>query len=338
MTAQLPPRRGGRWARLAPLFFGILIAAALVAAILHFADLQRFMQMLRRARPEWLIVALAFQASTYVSVALGWQSVLRAAGSPQRLRRLIPLAVSKLFADQVIPSAGMSGNMLLVDQLVRLGTPRSAAVAALLVSVIGFYAAFAVLAFVMLLLLWSHHEATPLLTGLVTIFLLLAAAIAAAVLWLRKRGSRPMSPRLARLPVIGTFLRVVGEAPAELVRSRPLIARVAAFNAAVFIADAATLQACLFALGEPADFATAFIAFISASIVVTMGPIPMGLGSFEATSTGMLRLLGIPVEAAFTGTLLLRGFTLWLPLVPGMILARGAMKRASASRETEPLG
>jgi uncharacterized membrane protein YbhN (UPF0104 family) len=65
-----------------------------------------------------------------------------------------------------------------------------------------------------------------------------------------------------------------------------------------------------------------------ASIVVTLGPLPLGLGSFEATSTATLHLLGVPVEAAFAGTMLLRLLTLWLPLIPGMILMRGALMRS----------
>jgi uncharacterized membrane protein YbhN (UPF0104 family) len=47
-----------------------------------------------------------------------------------------------------------------------------------------------------------------------------------------------------------------------------------------------------------------------ASIVTTLGPIPMGLGSFEAVSVGTLRAMGIPFEAAISATLLCRGFTL----------------------------
>ena len=86
------------------------------------------------------------------------------------------------------------------------------------------------------------------------------------------------------------------------------------------------MQFCLFALGVKVPFASAFIAFIMASIVVTLGPIPMGLGSFEAVSVGTLRLAGVPFEAALSATLLFRGFTLWLPLLPGMIAARKDLK------------
>ena len=73
--------------------------------------------------------------------------------------------------------------------------------------------------------------------------------------------------------------------------------------------------------------ACAFSAFILASIVVTLGPIPMGLGSFEAVSIGMLRAGGVPFEAALSATLLFRGYTLWLPLLPGMIATRRQLRQ-----------
>jgi uncharacterized membrane protein YbhN (UPF0104 family) len=54
----------------------------------------------------------------------------------------------------------------------------------------------------------------------------------------------------------------------------------------------------------------------------------MGLGSFEAVSIAMLRLFGVPFEAALSATLLFRGFTLWLPLLPGGLLLRKALNPA----------
>lgn len=40
----------------------------------------------------------------------------------------------------------------------------------------------------------------------------------------------------------------------------------------------------------------------------------------------MLGLMGVPIEAALSATLLLRGFTVWLPMLPGMWLARWALR------------
>jgi len=47
-------------------------------------------------------------------------------------------------------------------------------------------------------------------------------------------------------------------------------------NGFAFLADAATLKVCLMAPGQTAPFATAFIALISASIVVTLCDDPGG--------------------------------------------------------------
>jgi len=316
----------------------VLLIGALGAAIMHFGELERFLAILRSARPLWLVAAVLLQVTTYASVALGWRAVLAEAHAPQPLRRLTRFAVSKLFADQVIPSAGMSGNMLLVERLTNLGVPRGAAVAALLVSMIGFYTSLSLLAMATLVLLWISDKATPLLVGLVTLFLLIALAIPSLALWLRSRGSKPLPAVVERIGPIRKLLEAVGEAPADLLRNRWLIARVTGFNALIFIADAATLQVCLLALGQKAAFGTAFIAMICAQMVVIIGPVPLGLGSFEATSTGMLSLLGVPVEVAFAGTLLLRGFTLWIPLLPGLIITQRSYRRHAARPPRNPAG
>ena len=71
---------------------------------------------------------------------------------------------------------------------------------------------------------------------------------------------------------------------------------------------------------------------LGASILAALSPIPMGLGSFEAGSTAMLSLLGVPVHTALAGTLLVRGFTLWLPLLPGLVLMRGTFRRKQRRR------
>lgn len=320
--AEASEARGGwrRW------FLGLVVVAALAGAVLRFGEIKGFVALLGRAQPAWLALAIMLQLSTYASVAAGWSAVLKRAGSPRPFRRLLRIAVTKLFADQAVPSAGMGGNVLLVDQLTALGAPRGTAVAALLVSMIGYYAAYALLAVTALLLLWLHDKATPLMAGAVTAFLLVALAIPALALWLRHRGSRPLPRRLEHIGVVRSLLETVGEAPGALVADRPLLARVALFNGLVFLADAATLLACLYALGQPCGFGTAFIALVMASIVVTLGPIPLGLGSFEATSTATLNLLGVPVVAAFAATMLFRLLTLWLPLLPGLFLMRSAIR------------
>jgi uncharacterized membrane protein YbhN (UPF0104 family) len=227
-----------------------------------------------------------------------------------------------LFTDQAVPAAGMGGNVLMVDRLIASGVPRGNAAAALILSMIGYYAGFAALGLAALVLLWLRHDVTPLLGGTISLFLVVAAAIPASALWLRRRGRRPLPARLARIGPLKRMMATIGEAPSDLLKDPALLVQVAVLNALVFVADAATLSACLMALGTPEPFASAYIALIMAQIVVTLGPVPLGLGAFEGSATAMLRLFGVPFEAALAATLLLRGFTLWLPLLPGLVITR----------------
>jgi glycosyltransferase 2 family protein len=166
------------------------------------------------------------------------------------------------------------------------------------------------------------------LTTAVLAFLVVAGGIPMLVLWLHRRGQERIPRFIAKWSKARRFFELVGEAPTKLVRNPALIGWLTALNLAVFIADAATMQACVLALGVHAPLSAGYVAFMFASIAVILGPIPMGLGSFEAVSIAMLRLFGVPFEAALSATLLFRGFTLWLPLVPGGILLRKEMKAA----------
>lgn len=317
-------------------FVVALVLAALLGLVMHRAELGNFALLVRRAEPLWLLLALAFQLSTYASVASGWRLVLAAAGEHRPLPPLMRIAVSKLFADQALPTAGMGGNVLLVDQLRGLGVTRGSAVASLLISLLGFYLAYMVFALATLLLLWVHGQATPLIAGTVTTFMLVAIAIPSTALWLRHRGSAPLPPLINRIRPVRSLLETVAQAPGALINDRKLLLRVALYNALIFLADALTLLACLWSIGEPAHFATAMIALIMASVVVTLGPIPLGLGSFELVCTSMLNLLGVPIEPAFAATLMLRALTLWLPLIPGLFLMRKAMHRHSGPAGAQP--
>jgi uncharacterized protein (TIRG00374 family) len=307
---------------------GLLIGAALIGVVLRMGQLENYLQLARQARPGWLLVALLLQLSTYVSLALGWRAVLQQGEEHAfGLKPLLRIALTKLFADQALPTAGMGGNVLLVDQLTAIGASKGTAMAVLLISIRGYYAAYLGFALASLLLLWLHGEASPLMVGLVTTFVLVAIAIPGLALWLRRRGSRPLPPKIERIRPISQLLETVAEAPVRLVADRRLLLRVALFNALVYAADVLTLYACMRALGIEPTLSTALIAFTLASIVVTLGPIPFGLGSFEATSTSVLRLLGVPIEAALSVTMLLRFLILWLPLIPGLVLTRRLARR-----------
>jgi len=308
-----------------------LLAALLVGGVIyaafHWGDLKQFAHLVANAKPMWLLAALAVQLLTYIALAMEWLLVLRACDCPTPFFKLLPLTLTKHFADQMVPTAGMSGNVIVVDRLIRIGASRRVAVAAVILTIISYYVSYAIAVSCALVLLWLRGETTWLIVGLIALFLVVAAGIPALSLWLQKKGRRAIPGWLRKVGPVRELFDMIGEAPGKLVRSGRLIVYLSLLNGIVFVLDGLTMQLSLWALGIKAPFVPAFLAFILASIVVTLGPIPMGLGSFEAVSIGTLRLTGISFEAALSATLLFRGFTLWLPLLPGMLTTRRDLKR-----------
>jgi uncharacterized protein (TIRG00374 family) len=313
-----------RWKRVLSWLPGVLLLAGLVTVASHFSEGRKFALLLERAQPAWIAVAALLQAATYVAAAAVWQRVLRRGRGRCTVRSLVPVAVARLFVDQVLPTAGFGGRLLVVKALERRKVHTRLAVAAILVDLLTLYVAFAVCvvaSLVILALLRDLNHLVLLLAGLFPIF---ALSIPAAVLWLsRGRGRGHELPRWVRfVPRARDLLEQVASAPRRLVRSRAILLEATGLQLLVFLLDAATLWATLRAVGFHAHPAAVFASFVFAQVAATVLLVPGGLGTFEASSVAMLALFRVPVEVALTATLLLRGFTYWLPMAPGFWLSR----------------
>ena len=321
-----------RWLHWAGWVFGLLALFAFAAVAAHLADIERIVELLRSLSPAWLLLALLLQAATYLSLAVAWQNGLHHAGVERSLRSLLPLTLAKLFVDQAAPTGGISGTAFLVAALVRRGIDAPACMAVLLANLVGHYGANLLAALAAIALLWQAHEARPWMVGVFALFALVSVVIPAAMLALPRYGSRAPS-WLLRVPGVASLVRAADDAPMTLLHRPGVLATMTSLSVAVILLDAATLWVMLAALGLPASFQIAFPSYLLAMMVATVGPIPLGLGTFEATCAAVLVLQGIPIEGALTATLLLRGFTTWLPLLPGLVLVRRELRLAhGASR------
>lgn len=314
------------WLRFRGWFVGVLLLSGLILLVTHFGELEQFAVLVRQAQPVWLLLAVALQLATYTSVASVWYLALRYSGGGHSLLSLVPLGVAKLFSDQAMPSAGMSGTAFFIAALNRRGVPAHLCMATLLLSLVAYYAAYLLAALVSVTLLYSYHELHAWIIALVAVFMFLAVGIPVGALWLRHVARRELPPLLMRIPGMESLLNAIATAPADLLRSPLLVAAATLLHGSVFVLDAATLWVMLHVVGVQVSFWVAFPSFMLASMVATVGPIPLGLGTFEVTSVSMLSVLGVPLEAALASTLLLRGFTLWLPMLPGMWLVKWALR------------
>jgi uncharacterized protein (TIRG00374 family) len=322
-----------RWKRILSWLPGVLLLAGLVAVVSHLGEGKKFALQLERAQPAWIAVAALLQAATYVAAAAVWQRVLRRGRGRCTVRSLVPVAVARLFVDQVLPTAGFGGRLLVVKALERRRVHTRLAVAAILVDLLTLYVAFAVCVVASLIIIALLRDLNHLVLLLAGLFPIFALSIPAAVLWLsRGRGHERELPRWVRfLPRAQDLLKQIAGAPRRLVRNRAILLEATGLQLVIFLLDAATLWATLRAVGFHAHPAAVFASFVFAQVAATVLLVPGGLGTFEASSVAMLALFRVPVEAALTATLLLRGFTYWLPMAPGFWLSRREIKDEAKS-------
>ena len=315
---------------------GLLALIALAFVLLQFGELKRLYGLLDNVRLPWLGLGLLAQIGTYASAAAVWYVVLRVADHRRHLAGLFLLGVAKLFMDQALPSGGVSGSVLVVAALRRRGVSAHIATAALLVGMISFYLAFLTAAGASLIVMALQHALNSMLVLVVIVFLFIALALIFAVFWLRRRKGSRFEAWLRYLPMGHHFWSAIHDAPSVLLRNVSLLVSTTLLQILIIAFDAGTLWFVLAALGTRAPFGICFAAFTLASIIADVAPIPLGLGSFEAALVSLLTLTGTGLEAAFAATILLRGLTFWLPMLPGLWLARREIRGAAAMKATGP--
>ncbi|NTV01972.1 MAG: flippase-like domain-containing protein [Chlorobiaceae bacterium] len=309
------------------LFAGIILLSVLVYATSHFGEFTRFLLLLRSLDPSWLFAALVLQSGTYFMLAMVWYRTLSSEGIRYQLRRLVPLAVAKLFTDKAVPSGGISGIAFVFHALRQSKVSGAVCMRVMLIDILSYYAAYLLAATGALFVLWLHHDIRRWMVVVAAIFAAVALLIPGAVLFLKQLGAKQRLPEwIVRLPRVAPILAIwagVPLSPDEKPKLRPLLfIEVTVYQASVFILDSVTLWAMLQALGEPVSVILAFPCLVFSSMASLLSPIPLGLGTFEAVCVGLLIMFSIRVETALTATLLLRGFTLWLPMLPGLIVTR----------------
>jgi uncharacterized protein (TIRG00374 family) len=305
----------------AGLITGVLLLAVVIGIAVHFGSGEEFARLLQEAKPQWLIVALLCQAATYVCAGAVWHRALSHQGHHRSLFQMIRLGIVKVFMDQAVPSAGISGNVLVARGLTRRGMEHRSAVATVLAGLISFYIANGIAVAATLVILWLTGRVSHFIAVLATVFSAILGIFLWGILWLT-RGRKRMPRWLRKIGALKPFLSAVGDQPPHVVRDVSFFAEGTAIQLLLIALDAATLWAVLQALGRTAPADGVFASYTMASVVAMLSLLPGGLGTFDGTAIALLRAFRVPLEAAVAGTVLLRGFTFVLPLIPGFWMAR----------------
>lgn len=315
-----PPWAGSRLQLIAAWIFGALILAGLIVFILHFGDIEVFVATIRRANPVWIAAAVLCQIATYFCAALVWFIILESAGSHVALASLLRLALVELFANQAVPTGGLSGSFMVMRGLTRRGVDAATAVTALLIATLSYYAAYVLAGSLAFVLLWHSGDFNAAWRSLLAAFAFLAVVLTAALVILARFGPDIIPTLLSHWRPFARLEKALGGIRLDLCRNPRLVFAGVALQSCVFVLDTATLWCASRAVGMSVDAGGIFTSFVLASVVATLSPIPLGLGTFEGSCTGLLHIMGGGLETSLAATLILRGLTLWVPMMPGLWL------------------
>ncbi len=311
---------------------GAALVGAVIAVAEHYSETRDTVALLRHVRGRWLLAACACQAGTYIVQGEIFRAVDRASRRCIRAVTAWAISLAKLFFDQALPSAGVASSVAITNALMRYGMPRRAALAAVWLNVISYNVAYVIALAAAIALSAMFGRTDRFVIAVAALFMLFCMAMSVGILALAGRGRRGVPEGFHRWAALRHAAEFVGEADRKLTRSPDLLAETTALQLVIILFDTATLLALLRAIGvNDAAVSGVFVSFMISSLFRTMGFVPGGLGTFEASSVITLRSAGIDLSAALSATLLFRGLSFWIPMVPGLVASRRVMFPKSAA-------
>lgn len=301
---------------------GAAMLAAVIGLALRFTDAETLAGLIIQVKPLWLAVAVATQVLTYLAQGQIFRSVLKAGAQRLSLWEASKLSLMKLFVDQALPSSGISGAFAVVAAFLRLGFAKPAVLACLVLDLSGYFLAYVLsVGTALLVLIWQGH-ATPTVMILCLVFIALSLALAVLAPWLVSHSALAVRVPGQRFALVRRCISLITGADVQLVGNRGLLWRVTSLELAIILLDSATFWLLVLALGVSADPVGLFAGFMLASVLRSIGILPGGLGAFEAAAVVSLHWVGVDIAVALSATLLFRGLTFWLPMLPGLWLTR----------------
>ncbi|MGN6385078.1 MAG: magnesium-translocating P-type ATPase [Verrucomicrobiota bacterium] len=324
-------RVAGHW--LLWLFGGALLATVVVAS-LHFAEAREFVMLARSSQPWWLLVAVLLQAGTYFAEGQVYRCVASAANFPLALPTVYKLSLAKLFVDQALPSAGVSGNVMVASFLERRGMPRPVVAASVVINLVAYYGVYVMGLVTALILAVVHDEVSRIIFEVALGFCCYAIAVTLILVGFAGRKLPESVRRIVRFRLFQKTLDFLENADRDLTHNIRVLLISSGYQLSIFLLDSATVWILIQSLGMTASVSGVFTSFMISTLFRSVGILPGGLGSFEAASILTLKMAGVPVAVGLSVTLLFRGLSFWIPMLPGLWSSRRIMAQRSAGSES----
>ncbi|MER6207348.1 lysylphosphatidylglycerol synthase transmembrane domain-containing protein [Streptomyces sp. NPDC001642] len=278
----------------------------------HWSVLASGAGRLAGADQGWMLVAATAALGTWVSSALAQQGAV-----PQRLpgRRLVAAQLAASAANHVLP-AGLGAGAVNLRFLMRCGLPVGRSASALAVK-----ATAGVV--VRIVLIGVLAAACPGVLRLPPVSLGMVGAVLAIVVLVTVLLNCPLWPRCRR--ALGTVL-----ADIRAVHARPHRAVALWGGSLAFAALHSLVLICVTqAIELPLSPARVALLYLAASSAAALLPTPGGIGSLDAALVFALTESGTTASAAASVVIGYRLLTVWLPLIPGLLVLGMLVRRKS---------
>lgn len=295
-----PQRRRAYWHAALTL---VVLTTVVCLARRHWPVLETGAARLALADQGWLLVAALATLATWPCSALAQQGAVPRGLPPGRL-------VAGQFAastvNHILP-AGLGAGAVNLRLLIRCGIPIADAATAVVVK----GAAGAIVRGALIAVLFAACPGMLRVPHISGGFLLASCVLAGGALVLLAGPLRAWCRRA--LSAVRAYI--------EALHARP--ARAAALwggSLAVVTLHCVALVTVTRAVALPLPPVRVALLYVAASTVAALLPTPGGLGSFDAVLAFALTAAGAPATAAASAVLGYRLLTVWLPLVPGLIV------------------
>ncbi|MCL4423768.1 MAG: YbhN family protein [Actinobacteria bacterium] len=305
------------------IFLFLIILIVEYAVVPDLVVAKRSFVLLGRVNIFWLLGGLILEAASLAAYVKLTQEVLPAGGPGYG--QLTRIDLSTLAVSHVVPGGTAAGSALGYRLLTSSGVSGADTGFALGTQGIGS-------AVVLNALLWLALVISIPLAGfkpayvavaLVSVLLLLIFGV---LVYLLTRGEDHLTSLLVVIARRVRFLhedamqelvRRLGERLRDLLANQQLLWRAAAWAAANWLLDAASLWAFVSAFGRIVDPIDLFVAYGVAMVLAAIPITPGGLGVVETSATLLLASFGVPKGVALFGVLGWRLIEFWLPIPVG---------------------
>ena len=308
--------------------FVVLMAVALYLLLPQLAGLDETWKRIEQGSPFWLIVALFFTFGMFGGYVMLFQGVFGREGCSFTVGESYQVTMAGLAATRLFSAGGAGGLLLTAWALRRAGMPRQKVadrtISFIVIQYLVYMTAIMIAGYGLYLGVFpgpAPFSITFLPATLALAVTLIGLSIAFVptdlqerLVGFARRGGRlaNLAQKAARVPAtvsagMRDALRHIGS------RDPSLLGAIVFWGSQI-----AALGACFHAFGEVPPVAVLVTAFF-VGMLGNLLPLPGGIGGVDGGMIGAFAAFGVDTGLAVVAVLTYRGFTFWLPTLPGIV-------------------